>query len=235
MILSSFFYVLTPGSQAPVAQGVLEVLQGPPNGALSSLDRVFSVEFWVRSSFILSRRSLVLNFVQEANESTIASNPLTIGATTMLLAFRARSLAEPELRQGKRCPSSPPKGSNAPNTATSASDWCKSAERSVRTLSSHLDRIDNLLSRYIGLQDLGGCISIQGSNIIALVALAEMYHHLSRNPAFPRTEEAQTRFLTAMEQVVAAVEDLRNGNHLQKVHVYTGVCQGCNTIRSDET
>jgi hypothetical protein len=111
-----------------------------------------------------------------------------------------------------------------PITATPASDWCKSAENSIRTLSLHIERVDGLLSRYRGLQDIGGCISIKGSNVIALVALAEIYHHLSRNPAFPRTEEAQTRFLTAMEHVVAAVEDLRDENHLQKVHVYTGVC-----------
>jgi len=82
-----------------------------------------------------------------------------------------------------------------------------------------------MLSRYIGLQDLGGCISIQGSNIIALVALAEIYHHLARNPAFRQTIEAQDRRRTAIEQVIAAVKDLRNGNHLQKVHVYTGVSQ----------
>jgi len=82
-----------------------------------------------------------------------------------------------------------------------------------------------MLSRYIGLQDLGGCISIQGSNIIALVGLAEIYHHLSQNPAFRQTMEAQDRRRTAIEQVVAAVKDLQNGNNLQKVHVYTGVSQ----------
>ncbi|KAF9649873.1 hypothetical protein BDM02DRAFT_3113128 [Thelephora ganbajun] len=172
---------------APVAQGVLDVLNGLPNGPFSSLDSLFSVEFW------------------EAKKSTIAPNPLTIGATTMLLAFAARSLVEPENKQ-----------------VMSASDWSKSAENFVRTLSLHLERINEVLSCYIGLQDLGGCISIQGFNIIALVALAETYHHLSRTPAFRQTTEAQARCLTAMEHVVAAVEDLRNGNHLQKVHVYTG-------------
>ena len=89
----------------------------------------------------------------------------------------------------------------------------------------HLERINEILSRYIGLQDLGGCISIQGSNIIALVVLAEIYHRLSRNPAFRQTTDAQNRCLAAMEHVVAAVGDLRGGNHLQKVHVYTGVSQ----------
>ena len=89
----------------------------------------------------------------------------------------------------------------------------------------HLERINEMLSHYIGLQDLGGCISIQGSNIIALVALAEIYHHLSRNSAFHQTIEAQNRCLTAIEHVVAAVKDLRDGNHLQKVHIYTGVSQ----------
>lgn len=154
----------------------------------------------------------------------------------MLLAFRARSLTEPELKRGKSWHSRSYQGiSNTPITATSASDWCKSAEGSVRTLSLHLERINNLHSRYIGLQDLGGCISIKGSNIIALVAVAEIYYHLSRNPAFPRTEEAQTRFLTAMEHVVAAVKELRIGNHLQKVHVYTGVRQGGNIIRNRDT
>jgi hypothetical protein len=123
---------------------------------------------------------------------------------------------------------------NTPITATPASDWCKSAEHSIRTLSFHLERVGSLLSRYIDLDDLGGCISIKGSNVIALVALAEIYHHLSRNPTFPRTEEAQSRFLAAMECVVAAVEDLRDGNHLQKVHVYTGVCRN-HIARSNES
>lgn len=128
-----------------------------------------------------------------------------------------------------------PGNSNTSITATSPSDWCKSAEHSARMLSSHLERINSLLSRYIDLQDLGGCVSIQGSNIIALVALAEIYQHLSRNPAFPRTEGAQNRFLTAMEHVVATVKNLRNGNHLQKVHVYTRVGQGGNITRSNES
>ncbi|KAF9790916.1 hypothetical protein BJ322DRAFT_416774 [Thelephora terrestris] len=165
---------------ATVAQGILDVLKGPPDGPLSSLDGIFTVEFWETSS--------------------IASNPLTIGATTMLLALRARSLSE---------------------KATSVPDWCNLAENFVRTLSLHLERISEILSRYIGLQDLGGCISIQGFNIIALVALAEIYLHLSRHPAFRQTEEAQNRCLAAMGHVIDAVKDLRNGNHLQKVHVYT--------------
>ena len=148
----------------------------------------------------------------------------------MLLAFTARSLVEPENKQGmhqvhhNRSQPSP----NNPNTsivATSPSEWSKSAEHFVRTLSLHLERINELLSRYIGLQDLGGCISIQGSNIIALVALAEIYHHLSRNPSFRQVTEAQGRCLTAIEHVVATVKDLQNGNHLQKVHIYTGVSQ----------
>ena len=163
-------------------------------------------------------------------------NPLTIGATTMLLAFRARSLTEPESKQGKHRPSYfQLKELNTLIAATPASDWCKSAEHSIRTLSLHLERVDGLLSRYMGLQDIGGLISIKGSNVIALVALAEICHHLSRNPAFPRAEEAQNRFLTAMEHVVAAVEDLQDGNHLQKVHVYTGVCWDSNITRSDES
>ena len=107
----------------------------------------------------------------------------------------------------------------------STPEWSKSAEYLVRTLSLHLERINETLSRYIDFQDLGGCISIQGSNIIALVALAEIYHSLSRNPTFRQAAEAQNRCLTAMEHVVAAVKDLQNGNHLQKVHVYTGVSQ----------
>lgn len=167
---------------ATVAQGVLDVLKGPRDGPLSSLDSSFSVEFW------------------ETNQSTIASNPLTIGATTMLLAFRARSLTEQVI---------------------SSSEWCTSAEEFVRTLSLHLKRISETLSHYIGLEDLGGCISIQGSNIIALVALAEIYLHLSRHSGFCQIEEAQHRCVTAMEHVVDAVKDLRSGNHLQKVHVYT--------------
>ena len=105
----------------------------------------------------------------------------------------------------------------------STSDWSKSAECLVRTLSLHLERINETLSRYIGLQDLGGCISVQGSNIIALVALAEIYLHLSRNPTFHQTVEAQNHCLTALGHVVAAVKDLQDGNHLQKVHVYTRV------------
>lgn len=112
------------------------------------------------------------------------------------------------------------------NTSTidiQTSNWSKSAGDLVRTLSLHLERINETLSRYIDLQDMGGCISIQGSNIISLVALAEVYHHLSRNPTFHQTTEAQNRCLTAMEHVVTAVRDLQNGNHLQKVHVYTGV------------
>jgi hypothetical protein len=60
------------------------------------------------------------------------------------------------------------------------------------------------------------------------VALAEIYHHLSRNAAFRQTKEAQVRCLTAMEHVVATVNDLRNGGHLEKVHVYTGVSQDSN-------
>jgi len=44
-------HVLTPGSQAPVAQGVLEVLNGVSNGALASLDSYFSVDFWVSIPF----------------------------------------------------------------------------------------------------------------------------------------------------------------------------------------
>jgi hypothetical protein len=99
----------------------------------------------------------------------------------------------------------------------------------------HLERINEILSRYIGLQDLGGCISIQGFNIIALVALAEIYHHLSRNPAFRQAEEAQSRYFTAMERVVAAVKDLQNGNHLQKVHVYTGVSQRGDVTEHNKT
>jgi len=118
--------------------------------------------------------------------------------------------------------------------AISASDWSKSAEQVVRTLSLHLERINEILSRYIGLQDLGGCISIQGSNIIALVALAEIYHHLSRNSTFHQSAEAQSRCLTAIEHVLAAVKDLRNGNHLQKVHVYTGVSRYDNVAMRDE-
>ena len=107
----------------------------------------------------------------------------------------------------------------------STSDWSKSAEHLVRALSLHLERINETLSRYIDLQDLGGSISIQGSNIIALVALAEIYHHLSRNPTFLQATEARKRCITATEHVVAAVKDLQNGNHLQKVHIYTGVSQ----------
>ena len=108
--------------------------------------------------------------------------------------------------------------------AASPSDWCKAAELFVRTLSLHLERIKATLSRYLNLQDLGGCISIQGFNIIALVALAEIYYKLSRNSAFyHQAQEAQNRCLTAMEHAVATVKDLRNGNHLQKVHIYTGV------------
>jgi len=118
--------------------------------------------------------------------------------------------------------------------AASPSDWSKSAEQAVRTLSLHLERINEILSRYIGLQDLGGCISIQGSNIIALVALAEIYHHLSRNSAFHQVMEAQSRCLTAIEHVVAAVKDLRNGNHLQKVHVYTGVSQDDRMVKRNK-
>jgi len=131
---------------------------------------------------------------------------LTIGATTMLLASAARSLLELDKKQSMDLP---------------AADWTKSAEHLVRTLSLHLERINQILSRYVGLEDLGGCISIQGSNIITLVALAEIYHHLSRNPVFRQTTEAQDRCLTAMGHAVAAVKDLHNGNHLQKVHVYT--------------
>lgn len=160
----------------------------------------------------------------------------------MLLAFTARSLFEPENKQSK-C-----SGSRAftillfrkvlTSTSTidiSTSDWSKSAERLVRTLSLHLERINETLSRYIDLRDLGGCISIQGSNIAALVALAEIYHHLSRNPMFRQATEAQNHCFTAMEHVVAAINDLQNGNHLQKMHVYTRVSQGvhftrCNSI-----
>lgn len=47
----SIYHILTPGSQAPVAQGVLEVLNGVPNGPLASLDSYFSVEYWVRPPF----------------------------------------------------------------------------------------------------------------------------------------------------------------------------------------
>lgn len=43
--------VLTPGSQAPVAQGALDILNGVSNGPLASLDSYFSVDFWVRLSF----------------------------------------------------------------------------------------------------------------------------------------------------------------------------------------
>ena len=115
----------------------------------------------------------------------------------------------------------------------STSDWSKSAEQIVRTLSLHLERINEILSHYIGLDDLEGCISIQGSNIIALVALAEIYHHLSRNATFHQPAEAQGRCLTAIEHVVAAVKDLRDGNHLQKVHGYTGVSQDDRAVRCD--
>jgi hypothetical protein len=46
-----FHHFLLPCSQGPVAQGVLDVLNGVPNGPLASLDSFFSVEFWVRSPF----------------------------------------------------------------------------------------------------------------------------------------------------------------------------------------
>lgn len=105
----------------------------------------------------------------------------------------------------------------------------------MRTLSLHLKRISEILSRYIGLQDLGGCISIQGSNVIALVALAEIYLHLSRHPGFCQIEEAQTRCATAMEHVVDAVKDLQNGNHLQKVHIYARVSYGNNFTEGSNT
>jgi len=106
-----------------------------------------------------------------------------------------------------------------------SAEWSKRADRLVRALSSHLERINQTLSSYIDLEDLGGCISIQGSNIISLVALAEIYHHLSRNLVFRQPAEAQDRCLSAMGHVVAAVRDLQSGNHLQKVHIYTRVSQ----------
>jgi len=37
-----------PGLQGPVAQGVLDILNGVPGGPLESLDSFFSVDFWVR-------------------------------------------------------------------------------------------------------------------------------------------------------------------------------------------
>lgn len=51
--------LFTPGSQAPVAYGVLDVLNGAPNGALASLDSFFSVEFWVRPPFLSHRWPLI--------------------------------------------------------------------------------------------------------------------------------------------------------------------------------
>ena len=157
----------------------------------------------------------------------------------MFLASAARSLFEPENKQSaySRIP-----GVHyitvltiIPVTDISTSDWSKPAEILVRALSLHLERINQTLSRYIGLQDIGGCISIQGSNVIALVALAEIYHHLARNPMFRQITEAQDRCFTAMEHVVATVKDLRNGNHFQKVHVYTGVSQEVHLIECNET
>ena len=44
--ISSFY--LLPGSQAPVAYAILNVLNGVQNGPLASLDSFFTVEFWVR-------------------------------------------------------------------------------------------------------------------------------------------------------------------------------------------
>lgn len=146
----------------------------------------------------------------------------------MLLASAARSLVDPESKQGTwplcRKLSQFPLTSS-PAIALCASDWSRSAEHVVRALSSHLERIDEILSRYINLQDLGGDISIRGSKVIALVALAEIYHHLSRTPTFRQTPEKQPCCLTSIERAVAVVEDLRNENHLQKVHAYTGVSQ----------
>lgn len=40
-----------PDLQAPVAQGVLDILNGGSNGSLASLDSFFSVEFWVHQAF----------------------------------------------------------------------------------------------------------------------------------------------------------------------------------------
>lgn len=61
-------HVLTPGSQAPVAQGVLEVLNGAPNGSLASLDSYFSVEFWVRMPLFFHRYPLTPDCGQETNK-----------------------------------------------------------------------------------------------------------------------------------------------------------------------
>lgn len=91
----------------------------------------------------------------------------------------------------------------------------------------HLERINETLQRCADLNDLEGCTSIKSSKVISLVALAEIYHHLSRSvDDESRRAEAQVHFLTAMGDVVTVVVDLREGNHLQKVHTYTEVSQG---------
>ena len=104
-----------------------------------------------------------------------------------------------------------------------------SAERFVQTLSLHLKRINETLLRYINLGDVGGSISIQSSNLITLVALAEVYYHLSLSmDQIDRKDEAQDRFLTAIKHVTALAHDLNRGNQLQNIHVYSGVSQDGN-------
>lgn len=64
--------------------------------SISSLALNFGL---VRPFFL--NQPLIPNLVQEENASKIAPNPLTIEATTMLLAFETRSLTAPENENGK--------------------------------------------------------------------------------------------------------------------------------------
>ena len=55
-------YILTLHSQGPVAQGVLDILNGASNGPLVSLNTYLSVEFWVRLPFSISLHLVNLQF-----------------------------------------------------------------------------------------------------------------------------------------------------------------------------